>query len=201
MVVPLAGAKLKFPAKALSPLTSPETCPVKEGMDDKFVKVGVDGLAGEFSLSDLLPSVQPDGSLNAPLYRDVVKNWDEVQRRNLVPVPVSAEHSLKHAADNEERIEELPARVYFDIDPTVDVVVFGHTHVPGYKDFTGYDRPKVFANSGTWVDNNTDDPANTATFVLVESTADGDTVQTLKCLGEGKVEDIVWVENDHIRRK
>ena len=174
--------------------------PVKEGMGDKFVKVAVDGFAGEYSLSDLLPAVQPDGSLNAPLYRDVWKNWDEVQRRNLVPAPVSAEHSLKHAADNEERIEDLPARVYFDVDPTVDVVVFGHTHVPGYKDFTGYDRPKIFANSGTWVDDNGDDPNNTATFVLVESTHEGDAVQVLKCLGDGKVEDIVPVENDHIRR-
>ena len=174
--------------------------PVEEGMDDAFVKVAVDGLAGEFSLNDLLPSMQPDGSLSAPLYRDLVNNWDEVQRRNLVPAPVSAAHSLKHAADNEERIEELPARVYFDVDPTVDVVVFGHTHVPGYKDFTGYDRPKVFANSGTWVDDNMDDPANTATFVLVESTAKGDVVQTLKCIGDGKVDSIVPVENDHIRR-
>ncbi len=174
--------------------------PVEEGMEDRFVKVAVDGLAGEFSLSDLLPSMQPDGSLSAPLYRDLVANWGEVQRRNLVPVPVSAAHSLAHAADNEERIEELPARVYFDVDPTVDVVVFGHTHVPGYKDFTGYDRPKVFANSGTWVDDNTDDPANTATFVLVESTHEGDTVQTLKCVGNGQVDDIVPVENDHIRR-
>ena len=70
----------------------------------------------------------------------------------------------------------------------------------GYKDFAGYDRPKVFANSGTWVDDNSDDPGNTATFVLVESTAEGDVVQTLKCVGDGKVEDIVPVENDHIRR-
>ncbi|MBQ9043667.1 MAG: hypothetical protein IJ111_15615, partial [Eggerthellaceae bacterium] len=92
------------------------------------------------------------------------------------------------------------ARVYFDVDPTVDVVVFGHTHVPGYKDFTGYNRPKIFANSGTWVDDNTDDPNNTATFALVESTHEGDAVHVLKCLGDGKVEDIVPVENDHIRR-
>ena len=33
------------------------------------------------------------------------------------------------------------------------------------------------------------------------ATHEGDTVQTLKCVGDGKVEDIVWVENDHIRRK
>ena len=103
--------------------------PVKEGMDDKFIKVGVDGFSGEFSLNDLLPSIQPDGSLSAHLYKGVVDNWDEVQRRNLVPTPVDAAHSLLHAADNEERIEELPARVYFDVDPSVDVVVFGHTHV------------------------------------------------------------------------
>ena len=174
--------------------------PVKESFDEKFIKVAVDGLFGEFALSDLLPQVRPDGSLNAPLYRNITENWDEVQRINLVPVPVTAEHSLKHAADNKERFEELPARVYFDVDPSVDVVVFGHTHVPGYRPFTGYDRPKVFANSGTWVDNNMDDPNNTATFVMIESSPGDDLVQTLKVLGDGKAEDFVWVDNDHIIR-
>ena len=35
---------------------------------------------------------------------------------------------------------------------------------------------------------------------LVESTHEGDLVQTLKVVGDGKVNDIVPVENDHIRR-
>jgi predicted phosphodiesterase len=113
---------------------------------------------------------------------------------------VSAEHALKHALDAEEVFADLPAREYFDVDPTVDVVVFGHSHLAGYRRFPGYGRPKVFANSGCWVDANAGDPDNTCTFVLVESTLEGDAVQTLKCTGDGRVDDIVWADNAHIQR-
>lgn len=190
-----AYAYWKFCTEVLNELTV-----VRESLDEKFIKVAVDGFAGQYSLSDLIPTYQSDGSWDAGIYRNLVENWEEVQRRNLVPSPVSVAYSLEHAADNKERFEVLPARVYFDVDPSVDVVVFGHTHVPGYKEFSGYSSRKIFANSGTWVDNNIDDPKNNATFVMVDSTPSGNTVQTLKVLGDGKVEDIVWADNDHIIR-
>ena len=88
------------------------------------------------------------------------------------------------------------------VDALINLIESGIrvVYVPGYKDFTGYDRPKIFANSGTWVDNNTDDPDNTATFVFIESTHEGDVVKTLKVVGDGLVQDIVHVKNSHIRR-
>ena len=174
--------------------------PVKEGLDEPFLEVAVDGLAGAFALSDLVPALQEDGSLDARLFGGLTRDWEEVQRRNLVPAPVSAVHAIVHAMDEEEPIEKLPARAYFDVDPTVDVVVLGHTHLAAYKEFPGYDRPKRYANCGTWVDSKRNDPMNDTTFVLVESMADRDVVQTLRCVGDHKVDDILAVESDHIRR-
>lgn len=173
--------------------------PVEEELDDKFIEVAVDGLVGTFSLRDLLPVTLPGEDSASQLFQELIPTWEEMQRRNLVPTRISAQHSIEHPTSDEEDIEVLPALEFFDVDPSADVVVLGHTHVAGYKEFPGYDRPKIFANCGTWVDTNGNDPENTATFVLVESTDEGDTVSVLKCEGDTTVERIVPVQNDHIR--
>ncbi len=82
------------------------------------------------------------------------------------------------------------------MDPTVDVVVFGHTHLPAYRVYDGYDRPKVVVNEGTWIDTNTDDLENTATFALIDSGADETEVELLKYVDGEFVE----VKNDYVEK-
>ena len=169
--------------------------PVKEGMDDKFVKVNVDGFKGDFSLSDIYPT-QTEGGITAALYEHFQRNWDELQRRNLVPVPVDLTEQLSRMTDQTLRAE-YAKKQYIDVDPTVDVVVFGHTHVPFYQEFDGFDRKKIYVNEGTWVDHNSDDPDNTATFAEIISDGDKTDVSLKKCIGDGHVDDIVKVENKY----
>ena len=54
-------------------------------------------------------------------------------------------------------LHRLFQKQYFDLDPTVDVVVFGHTYNPAYKVYDGFDKPKIVVNEGTWIDSNSED--------------------------------------------
>lgn len=176
-----------------------ETAPVNESLDEPFMSITVNGWSGDYSIRDVLPVAGDDGITAPTLYRHMPERWDEIQRRNYVPAPYSAEYALAHYADQESRIGYSRDQ-YFDLDSSIDVVVFGHTHVPVYREFTDYERTKYFANSGTWIDNNMDDPDNTATFVVIESTLDGDTVSLLKCLGEDELSKVVPVESPYVQK-
>ena len=166
--------------------------PVKEAFDEEFIKVDVDGFRGTFCIDDLIPKEHDDG-IYAKLYKNVQKNWSEVQRRNFVPCPNSPVECLKNLLNKDYYID-YSKRHYFDLDPTVDVVVFGHTHNPAYRVYDGYDRPKIVVNEGTWIDNNTDDINNTATFALIDSGVDSTKVELLKYLNG----DFVKVKNEYV---
>lgn len=173
--------------------------PITQPLDEKFIKVGVDGFRGDFSLSDLIPSQQPDGSISARLYKGIQSNWQEVQRLNRVAVPLTAARALAEATDTEAHLD-YGKEQYFDVDPTVDVVIFGHTHIPAYRAYEIGGTKKIFANSGTWVDRNSDDPLNTATFVEILSGEKGDSVKVLKCVASGDAFLVVPAENPYIEK-
>jgi len=166
--------------------------PVRESFDENFINVSVDGFKGVFSINDLIPQKHADG-IYAKLYKNLQRNWAEVQRRNYVPSPNTPVESLKNLLNKQYYID-LSKKQYFDLDPTVDVVVFGHTHLPAYKVYGGFDRPKIIVNEGTWIDKNTDDLNNTATFALIESNADNTKVELLKYVGG----DFVKVKNEYV---
>lgn len=50
--------------------------PVTESFDEEFIEVAVDGFNGTFSL---IPTMHDDG-IYAKLYKNVQRNWEEVQR-------------------------------------------------------------------------------------------------------------------------
>ena len=166
--------------------------PVKQSFDEEFIKVAVDGFRGDFSINDLIPTAHDDG-IYAKLYKNVQRNWKEVQRRNLVPSPNTPIECLKNLLNKDYYID-YSKRQYFDLDPTVDVVVFGHTHNPAYRVYEGFDKPKIVVNEGTWIDNNSDDPENTATFAFIDSGVETTNVELLKFV-DGE---FVKVKNEYV---
>ena len=167
--------------------------PVKETFEDPFIQVNVDGFNGAFSLADLVPHLDEDDLINALLYENIQRRWDQVQQVNHVAIPCTALQGMLMSTDLVMR-DTLPQTQYFNLDPTIEVVVFGHTHIPILHESRGEDGSlKIFANSGTWVDHNFDAPEHTATYVLIESDERGSSVQLLKCSGEGSVKEPVSV--------
>jgi len=130
------------------------TFPIKAEFDEKAIYVGVNGYDNSFSLSDLMPTVQDDGSISAVLYANAQRRWDEVQQNNRVATKNPYSEATVGAVDH-KFFDKQAVKQYFDLDPTVDVVVFGHSHVPVIDRYVeGYDKEKVYANSGTWIDEN-----------------------------------------------
>jgi len=130
------------------------TFPIKADFDEKAIYVGVNGYNNSFSLSDILPTVQDDGSISAVLYANAQRRWNEVQELNHVATKNPYSEASAGAIDH-KFFDSQAVKQYFNLDATVDVVVFGHSHVPVLDRYTeGYNKEKVYANSGTWIDEN-----------------------------------------------
>jgi len=127
---------------------------IKADFDEKVIYVGVNGYDNSFSLSDLLPTVRDDGSISAVLYANAQRRWDVVQQNNRVATKNPYSEATVGAVDH-KFFDKQAVKQYFDLDTTVDVVVFGHSHVPVIDRYVeGYEKEKVYANSGTWIDEN-----------------------------------------------
>jgi hypothetical protein len=162
--------------------------PINADFSDKVIFCGVDGYGDSYSLSDLLPTIQEDGAICANLFRDVQRRWEDLQEANGVifknPYANAVAGALDHSFCDQQAVLQ-----YFDVDPTIDVVVFGHTHVPVLTHFSdGYNREKVYANSGTWIDTNLLGPD--MCFVAIESGATSTTVRLMQYLPDGSIGEI-----------
>lgn len=140
----------------------------KSGFEDKVFRLATCGFNSSYSLKDMYPVAQADGRISAPvLFRDFQRSWDERQEMNEVGVKVpflkagasAGSHRYFYDCAREEYLNR-PHTSY-------DVVVFGHTHVPDFKQ----EGRKIYANSGTWIDHNFDYPEATRTFVVIETGA------------------------------
>lgn len=164
------------------------TFPINAAFTEPTIKVDVDGYNDIFALSDLLPTTQPDGTINAPLYTNVQQRWDALQTANSVAVKLPYDIAMANA-QNSTYTDQQAVTQYFNVDPSVDVVVFGHTHVPVYTTFSdGYNREKIYANSGTWIDNN--NQLTTMTFVVIESGKESTDVRLMQYLADGSIKDL-----------
>jgi UDP-2,3-diacylglucosamine pyrophosphatase LpxH len=162
------------------------TFPINAAFTEPTIKVDVDGYNDIFALSDLLPTTQPDGTINAPLYNNVQQRWDALQAANGVAVKLPYDIATAKAQDSTYTDQQAVTQ-YFDVDPSVDVVVFGHTHVPVYNTFNdGYNREKIYANSGTWIDKNAQ--LAVMTFVVIESGKDSTAVRLMQYLPDGTIQ-------------
>ncbi len=163
------------------------TFPIEAGFEEKNMYVGVNGFNHRFSLSDLLPTIQKDGSISAVLYRNAQRRWDEVQELNLVATKNPYTQATAGAVDH-SFLDQQAKKQFFDLDPTVDVVVFGHSHVPIITRYTqGYDREKVYANSGTWIDENL--LGLERCFVVIESGKQSTDVRLMQYHEDGTISD------------
>ena len=79
-------------------------------------------------------------------------------------------------ASTSEYFDSQAKRQYFDVDLTVDVVVFGHTHDAKLIEYNCNCRKKIYANSGTWIDYNTASET-TCNFVMIDRS------QNMNCVG------------------
>lgn len=140
--------------------------PVAESFSDKVIKSNIDGYSNEYAINDLIPFQNNNGIITVNLYNGIVENWDERQAINNVNAPINFTEAMIGAASNEFS-DSQANKQYFDINPKIKLVVFGHTHqakIVKTKNINGNDV--LYANSGTWIDHLENYP--TKTYLVIK---------------------------------
>lgn len=136
-----------------------------EGLEEEIFDMHMDGYDDSYSYLDFYPAQQADGTISAPvLFKNIQRTWAERQEVNQVKVPNSFVEAVAGTVDWEYYFRQAKAQYLENPDENVEVVVFGHTHVPAYRTT---DNGKCYINDGTWTDHNTDYPEATRTFAVI----------------------------------
>jgi|LGOV01.1.fsa_nt_gb UDP-2,3-diacylglucosamine pyrophosphatase LpxH len=147
------------------------TLPVKEGLAEKVLKTNIDGFTEDYAINECVPYFdKKNGKIDTVLYKGIQDTWDERQTINQVKVKIPVTQAIIGAAS--PKLTDDQAKVqFFDIDPEKKIVVFGHTHVAHIKAMTdGKGGKRIYANSGTWIDNAQGYPVRT--FVVITPNQD-----------------------------
>ena len=100
------------------------------------------------------------------LYSGILDTWKYRQIMNKVNVLIPTSDAINKANDN-VYTDEMSDMQYFS-NPNSDtrIILFGHTHVAKITPYSTHKNEKaIYVNSGTWIDNNKDNP--TMTFVVL----------------------------------
>lgn len=81
------------------------------------------------------PAQQADGTISAPtLFRNIQRTWDERQEANNVKAKNSFLEAVSGTIDWDYYAAQARTQYIDNPDENVDIVVFGHTHVPAYQE-------------------------------------------------------------------
>lgn len=165
-----------------------------QGLDEKIFDMHIAGFNNEYTYLDFYPAQQEDGTISAPvLFKNIQRTWDERQKLNNIKVPNKFIDAISGSVNWEYYFGQAKTQYLENPKENVDVVVFGHTHVPTYRDMG---NGKYYVNDGTWVDNNTDYPDATRTFTVI-TTGNKDKATIYKYGDNGAVIDI----SDSVNKK
>jgi UDP-2,3-diacylglucosamine pyrophosphatase LpxH len=160
-----------------------------EPVDAEIFDMRIAGFNDSYSFRDFYPYEQANGTITADvLFPNFQRTWDARQQVNRVKVTNTFIEAVAGTVSADYFISQAKRQYLYNYNSTenVDVVVFGHTHVPVYKDFGD---GKYYVNAGTWVDHNNLVEAAVRTFVVVES-GEGNVVTLNKIMDDGSVADI-----------
>ena len=159
----------------------------KEDLNEKIFKLHIAGFDDDYSYLDFYPVSQADGTISAnKLFKNIQRTWLDRQTQNNVKVSNSFIQAVAGATNWDYYFEQAKTQYLENPNEDVEIVIFGHTHVPSY--YTT-EKGKLYVNSGTWVDHNTDFPKATRTFVVVES-GEKDLVEIYSYLENGTLQDL-----------
>ena len=158
-----------------------------ESLDEKIFDMHIAGFDDAYTYLDFYPAQQEDGTISAPvLFKNIQRSWAERQTLNNIKVPNSFIEAVTGTLDWEYYFGQAKKQYMDNPDESVDVVVFGHTHVPSYQDMGD---GRYYLNDGTWIDNNTDYPDATRTFAVI-TTGNKDMAALYRFTEDGSIIDI-----------
>jgi UDP-2,3-diacylglucosamine pyrophosphatase LpxH len=156
-----------------------------EPLEEKIFKMHIAGFDDDYTYLDFYPQLQSDGTISGRLYKNIQRTWAERQQQNHVKVPTNFLDAVKGTLLWSYYFDQAKSQYLLNNNENVDIVVFGHTHVPLYKAVTA---TKCYINDGTWVDNNSD-YKDTRTFAVI-TTGSKDSFALYKYEDTGKITNI-----------
>ncbi len=162
-----------------------------EGLEEKIFDMHMAGFDDSYTYLDFYPVQLEDGTISAPvLFKNIQRTWEERQKVNNVKVPNSFLEAVSGTLDQEYCFKQAKVQYLENPNEKVDVVVFGHTHVPTYREI---DNGKHYINEGTWIDHNTSVPETTRTFAVI-TTGEKTTSELYKYEEDGSLSQITFHE-------
>lgn len=130
--------------------------PITNKFDEKIILTNVDGFTRNYSVDDLVPfQSTPGGLIDLNLYKGIQDNWEARQTLNNVPIHISTTEAIDSVNSNTETDRQAILQYFMNHASAKRIVVFGHTHIPRINVDANFDNKKcLYANSGTWIDNN-----------------------------------------------
>lgn len=160
-----------------------------EGLDEKIFDVRIAGFNDSYTYLDFFPAQQENGTISAPvLYRNIQRTWEARQEHNLVKVPNTFVKAAPGTTDWRYFMDEAKIQYIDNPNENVEIVVFGHTHVPTIKSIG---EGALYVNSGTWIDHNTTYDATRTIAVITTGESSSAAIYSyeadgsLRDLGEG----------------
>lgn len=152
--------------------------PISNRFDENIIVTNLNGYTGAYKVKDLVPyQSSPGGVINVNFFNGIQDSWEERQTRNNVSVHIPITTALDSA--NSNTFIDYQASLQYFMNPGSDkrVVVFGHTHAAKITVYQNYVNEKcVYANTGTWVDNNQNN--STMNFVVITPQSANASTQT-----------------------
>lgn len=142
--------------------------PIENKFDENIIVTNVDGFTGTYSINDLLPyQTSTGGLISVNLYNGIQDTWNQRQSLNHVAVNIPASQAIANSAVASESDNQAKNQYFLNPNSNKRIVVFGHTHDAKIISSTNNNEQKtIYANSGTWIDNNNSAPT-TMNFVVI----------------------------------
>lgn len=137
--------------------------PIRDKFDEKIITTKVNGLTETYSVNDILPYDNSDGTIGMNLFKGSFTQsvWENRMKMNKVPVMSNVKQAIVGSLKTEFLDEESNVQYFqnkeknesYDALNAVRIVVFGHTHFPKITKYINADGKEcIYANSGTWID-------------------------------------------------
>ena len=159
-----------------------------ESLDQKIFDIKIAGFDDSYTYLDFYPSQQEDETISAPvLFKNIQRTWEQRQKINKVKVPNDFIEAVKGTLNRDYYFKQAKVQYLENPQEHIDVVVFGHTHVPVFQEVK---NSKYYINSGTWIDHNTDYPEASRTFAVI-TTGQKDVSTLYKYNEDGTIGDVI----------
>ena len=152
--------------------------PIKNKFDEKIIVTNINGFTKTYSVNDLVPyQLIPGGFIDMNLFKGVFDNWEERQTINNVAVHIPVARAFANQVNTDSIDVQANIQYFKNPNSNIRIVVFGHTHIAKIIPYTNNGKKSIYANSGTWVDNN---PGYTSmNFVVITPQSSDVSSQTL----------------------